>query len=277
LSDRDISGTIEGMNNKNIGFWTGIVVLVVVAGVLVWYMASHPAPQPAGTSATGQNAPGSIHENQPYYTIDAVYPTATPLAKTAGATADANARATMQSFVESTIADFKNQNVDGLTEADAQTMGLGAGRQYALDIEYVSTSTAKTTSYIFTIYQDTLGAHPNGDYQTFTFDNASGNQLTISGLFMSGSKFLNRLSMMARQSLPQTIANDEQTDASQVDTSMIDAGTEPVLDNFSEFYLANGQLVLIFPPYQVGPYALGTVLFPIPLSQIADILEPAYR
>jgi hypothetical protein len=266
------------MNTKNAGFWIGIAVLVVVAAALVWYMATHPAPVQAPGNGGSQAEAGAIHDDEQYYTIDASYPTSTPLADTAGSQADLAAQAAMQGFVNTAIADFKQQSIDPLTPDDIAMMQLGQdGRKYALDIEYTATSSPVTTSYVFTIYQDTMGAHPNGTYQTFTFDNASGNQLTLADLFLPNSGFLQRLSSMARQTLPQTIANEEQADVSQVDGSMIDAGTEPTTDNFSNFYLTNGQLVIVFPPYQVGPYALGTVLFPIPLSQISDILKPAYR
>lgn len=269
------------MNTKDTGFWVGIGVLAIVAIALLWYMATHPAP--AQAPGTGQNAAtvganGTIHDDGQYYAIDATYPTTTTLATTAGTKADEAARAAMESFVNTQIATFKQQNIDTLTPDDIQVMQLGQdGRQYALDIAYTATSSPTIDSYVFTIYQDTMGAHPNGTYQTFNFDAATGDRLTISSIFLPNSGFLNRLSTMARASLPATIASEEQIDPSQVDMGMIADGTGPTIDNFSQFYVANGQLVIIFPPYQVGPYSLGTVLFPIPLSQVKNILEPEYR
>ena len=60
-----------------------------------------------------------------------------------------------------------------------------------------------------------------------------------------------------------------------MDMEYIKSGTLPEEDAFQSFYFEGSTLVLLFPPYQIGPYALGMILLPIPASELKD-LRPAY-
>jgi hypothetical protein len=62
-----------------------------------------------------------------------------------------------------------------------------------------------------------------------------------------------------------------------VDKDYIASGTLPIDDAFQNFAIDNDTLLMIFPPYQVGPYVYGTVTDPIPLSALKDIIDPEYR
>ncbi len=63
---------------------------------------------------------------------------------------------------------------------------------------------------------------------------------------------------------------------------MIDEGTEPDVDNFSEFQpvvAADGQVTalrFVFAPYQVGPYADGTQTVDVPASVLLPHVAPEY-
>ena len=57
---------------------------------------------------------------------------------------------------------------------------------------------------------------------------------------------------------------------------MLLSGTAPSEENFSTFYLTDAELVIVFSPYQVGPWAIGTQTLPIPLSELQG-LRSAYR
>ncbi len=63
---------------------------------------------------------------------------------------------------------------------------------------------------------------------------------------------------------------------------MIDEGTEPEADNFSEFVPvldAAGRVTalrFVFPPYQVGPYADGTQTVEVPATVLLPHVAPAY-
>lgn len=63
---------------------------------------------------------------------------------------------------------------------------------------------------------------------------------------------------------------------------MIDEGTEPDVDNFSQFQPLVGTdgkvtaLRFVFPPYQVGPYADGTQMVDVPVAVLRPHLAPEY-
>lgn len=63
---------------------------------------------------------------------------------------------------------------------------------------------------------------------------------------------------------------------------MIDEGTEPDVDNFSQFQPivgADGKVTalrFVFPPYQVGPYAEGTQTVDVPAAVLLPHVAPEY-
>ncbi len=65
--------------------------------------------------------------------------------------------------------------------------------------------------------------------------------------------------------------------------AMIEAGTGPDPDNFSEFEPIPGEggklagLRFVFPPYQVGPYAAGTQTVDVPAAVLLPHVAPGYR
>ncbi len=56
----------------------------------------------------------------------------------------------------------------------------------------------------------------------------------------------------------------------------IDEGTEG-WEDFAAFIFGTENLELVFPPYQVGPYALGSQNVEVPYEELAVFLRPEYR
>ena len=253
------------------------ILLLVVIGLVGWYMATHQAPEPylpqaetPGTPVVERPEPQTVTEHAQFYDIEAAYPAETLLLASAGAKADATAIAAMKAFIDKTVSDFKREgNFANLTKEDLQIMGYEDGRKQALAIEYDETKGAHTVSYAYTIYVDTFGAHPNAFFRTFTFDTESGAELSIQNLFLPKTPYLARLSEISRTELTKTLGLD-------IDIKYMNEGTAPETKNFQSFTINGDALVLIFPPYQVGPYALGTQTVTIPLVQLKDILKAAY-
>lgn len=253
------------------------ILLLVVAGLAGWYMATHRAPEPYLPPAEIPSAPvverpepQTVMEHAQFYDIEAAYPAETLLLASAGAKADATAIASMKAFIDKTVSDFKREgNFANLTKEDLQIMGYDDGRKQALAIEYDETKGTHTVSYAYTIYVDTFGAHPNAFFRTFTFDTESGAELGIKDLFLPRAAYLGRLSEISRSELTKTLSTD-------IDIAYLNQGTAPAAKNFQNFTINADALVLIFPPYQVGPYALGTQTVTIPLAQLEDILKPTY-
>lgn len=88
--------------------------------------------------------------------------------------------------------------------------------------------------------------------------------------------------------LSQRVDADELPPAERVEvlkgaSRMIDEGTEPDPDHFSEFEPlvgADGRiraLRFVFAPYQVGPYSDGTQTVEVPAASLLPYITPAYR
>lgn len=253
------------------------ILIVLVLGFTIWYMATHQAPAPYGapvetaSPAPEVRAPETYEEHGQYFDIAATYPAETALNASLGAAEDDAAVSLMGDFVTDTVNEFKAQgNFDNLTPEDIQIMGLSDTRKESIMIDFEEMLGRNTASYVFTIYVDTLGAHPNAFYRTFTFDLGTGEELGIGDLFVPKSEYLKRLSAISEFELSKALGDT-------VDIEYVRDGVKPEALNFQSFAIEGDALVLIFPPYQVAPYAAGTHRVSIPLSQLAEILKPAYQ
>src|SRR3989344_6541864 len=129
-----------------------------------------PLPQEQHVLAGTKMADGSYtySENADYYTVEAAYPATQPLVEQA---------------LASRIAEFKRSgDFANLTAEDIKIQGLSPDRKYALDMQYKAYAGSGYVSYLYSIYEDTLGAHPNGYYLTFVFDK-NGDMVTLGQLF----------------------------------------------------------------------------------------------
>lgn len=257
----------------------GLVILALVLAGVIWYMATHPASAPVPTETTATSTPnapvagntGSLNESGAYYEITAKYPTATPIATSGSVEANAKAVDMMKQFELNTIAEFKKQgNFANLSHDDVQMLGLDQ-RKESLDITYQSYTGSGTVSYVFTIVEDTHGAHPNSTYRTFTFNKTTGTQLSLSDLFSPGAPYLTTLSTKSRALLPAAIAKRVGISAASVDKTMLNSGTTAKAESFQNWYADGTNLVIIFPPYQVAAYAAGTQTISIPFSQLTSL------
>jgi hypothetical protein len=264
------------LKHKHLALISAGALIAIFLGLAVWYMASHPAPvaiAPETATTTTPTEPTqtdkTVLDLHKYYEIRAKYPLSVPTQD-----GGVSAQQTMQTWVTEQIATFKSEShLDSLTPEDIKMQGLDQGQTYALTIAYTKHSSDSTISYDYEIYANTLGAHPNTYYHTFTFDKQSGAMLELSNLFVPGTPYLGLLSKRARADLPAIINKQSNGGA---DTRDIEYGTAPKIESFQNFYIENGNLVIVFAPYQVGPYALGTVLLPIPLSSLKASLNSKY-
>lgn len=262
------------MDTKSTTIIGGVVFLIIAIGLVLWYMGEHPAPfnnQHGGTgmatSTTAAVGDQKLDEHAKYYDITASYPGSVAL----GAGSSAQAVEIMKQFEVNAISAFKEQgNFDKLTPQDIKMFGFDQGRKEALEIKYNTNKGPHSVSYVFTLYEDTFGAHPNTYYRTFTFDTKTGKGVDLSDIF-SSTDYLTTLSNMSRAQLPSVIAKKGGMKVSEVDTDYIQRGTTPDTDNFTNWYIEKGNLVLIFPPYQVGPYVIGEQEVSLPLSSLPGV------
>ncbi len=252
----------------------GGILLLVLIGVGIWFFFFRTLQTPEAPilvpPVAEETSDETVSDIGTYHETKGVYPATTPLKASAGVQADQKAVASMKRFIETEIATFKRDSgVDSITPDDIETQMLGGDRKYALEITYKMYESTGTLSYVYFIYANSLGAHPNTYHRTFTFDTKTGTELTLADLFEPGTSYLEIISDLARERLPDMMSGD-------VDTDYLERGTEPKVESFERFYLDSGSLVIVFSPYEVGPYAIGTQLLPISLSDLPAI-KTRYR
>lgn len=247
------------------------LALVFFGGVLVAFGAlyGHQEDTTADITEThvltGTTAPagGYVYaEDMPYYTVTVLYPATTTLA----GKADSAARLAIETALAQRIDEFKtNGNFASLTPEDISVQGLGPDRKYALDMMYKVYASAKYVSYVYTIYEDTLGAHPNAYYLTLVFD-ATGSRVGITDILAGNPNGLEELSLVASAQvngeLKKRIGVDDTTGSIFAD------GLSPTEHNYRNFYVDGDTLAVLFQPYQVAAYALGSFEARIPLADL---------
>jgi hypothetical protein len=224
------------------------------------------------TSVVGatMNAKGDFEykKSTDYVEIEATYPSKTSLS----GEADAKARLTMESWVDERVAAFEKQ-VNGELLTPSEMARLKAdGRKYAMGISYSTYTSEGHVSYVYQIYEDMGGAHPNTYYTTFTFDQ-SGTALDLADLFKPGARYLDRLSKLSYDYLVVDLAKRFSVKLDEDQLDWVRMGTEPSPEALQFFYLDQSNLVIIFPPYQVAAYVAGKSEVRIPLSELSELSD----
>lgn len=251
-----------------------VVLFIILATVglgllLLFFFKEETGPSKEGGPVEGivkEEGKRQVVDRGRYHAAEAYYPPLVPIEDTEGA---ASATASLEAFVLQETSRFKDSFVSTLTAEDIQVQGLGGERIYTLLMDYDEYESASTVSYVYHMYADTPGAHPNVYYRTFVFQKETGKELRLDDLFVTDA-YLQVLSEMSRAKIRATIGES-------VSDDMLLAGTTPDADNFQNFYLSGDELVIIFPPYQVGPWAAGTQEARLSLLELSALLAPEYR
>ena len=158
---------------------------------------------------------------------------------------------------------------DGYGGAKAQNQAQAAHKagshvkQYTFDGRYQVRFNSEELLSLEQTYMDYLGgAHPNTYLDTINVNLKNGKLLSLGDMFKAGSNYLPRLNAIVAKQVA-----DEQQLKGFFDKKVEVNGTE-------NFYITdNADLVIVYPPYAVAPYAAGTIEFIIPVSQVADIFN----
>lgn len=129
---------------------------------------------------------------------------------------------------------------------------------YSLDILYQAYQQGPYISYVFTVFQDTGGAHPYSFYDSISYNTETNQVIGIDDLVKENSSFLEIVSDNTREKLSKNKAI--------VSYDMMIQGTLPKLENFSQFAFTEDGYLFFFPPYQVAPYSSGKFQVLLPYS-----------
>lgn len=184
-----------------------------------------------------------INEENDVYKINAVYPVF------GNSTIDSE----INSFIQKEVSTFKSENSEPFP---------GQVAKYSFGSHYRVVKSDRAVSIIFNIETYSGGAHGNLFVRTFVYTK-SGERLSIGSFFTPGSKYLEKISELAKQKLGE-----------KSDEDWYNEGTAPVSSNFDAFYISpEGKLNIIFQPYQVGPWVMGSPEISIDFSEFGDTLE----
>jgi len=112
------------------------------------------------------------------------------------------------------------------------------------------------------------GAHGYENNVSFNYDIKNKKDIELKDLFSDNPDYLIMLSTKSREYLKNKFAVVTEEDKKNSDpealkeyvdnmNSMIDSGTEPVIDNFSVFTFTPDKIKIYFEQYQVGSYVIG--------------------
>ena len=125
-------------------------------------------------------------------------------------------------------------------------------RSYVLDTSFDVKESDKYITFIFQSSVDTGGAHPNVAIKTFTYT-TEGEKVDIFKYLkieFDDVFLIDNISTVVKDKL-RSRYDDEYI------YEQIERGAAPSYENFELFYEEDGEIYFIFPPYSVGPYALG--------------------
>jgi hypothetical protein len=259
---------------------TGIaLVLLVIAAAVVGLWASM-ARSPAADMQSQHVLQGVRQDNHDFvytestdvYDIKATWPDKVPLPTAA---ASAAAGLALEQALKDRIDQFKvDGNFANLTAEDKQIQGLDGTRKYALSMEYKDYTAPGYHSYLYTVYADTLGAHPNAYFFTKVFD-LNGAEATLGQVLSNNPNWLEELSLVVSQDVQkQLIARlgdslPSGAEGPDVTGVMFPEGVAPKAENFQNFVINGGDLVIAIPPYQVASWAAGSFEVRVPLADFA--------
>lgn len=163
----------------------------------------------------------------------------------------------IESFIQGQIKDFK-QNM--------KEYPLSPLQFYTLDISYQTYTYKNYITYVFEIFLDTGGAHPNTYIHTISYNKKTDQIVTINTLIKEQPNILETLSKESRAKL---MTSDKFKEANIEDIKdMIIEGTNAVEKNFRNFAFSKDGLILFFENYQVAPYVYGSFEVTIPYSTL---------
>lgn len=139
---------------------------------------------------------------------------------------------------------------------------------FGVDVEYVQLN-SHYISILVKINGFSGGAHGYENLYSYNYDVLNKKELVLKDFFPNDTNYLKTVSDFAKSNLIEQFTNNikradftndkEWNDALQnIDKSMIEDGTKPLVDNFSVFTYVPGMLTLYFNQYQVAPYVYGS-------------------
>lgn len=167
----------------------------------------------------------------------------------------------------------KDARTKFLHEIENMFIDPGQSQKSGLVIRFESkTVSANLLSIVMEVSPYIAGAaHPNVRTESFAYDIVMKKQLSLTDMFNQNTKYLERLSELSIKQLIDT--SKKNNTYYEAKLQMIKQGAAPKEENFKTFAIKDGSLIVLFDPYQVGPYAEGVQTVTLKRADITDVLS----
>ncbi len=258
------------MRNETLKNVITAAVILVVAGLAVYYWSAAPAGQaPVAGGTVPAVATGTISESGTVagqnYTVTAYYP------KLSGVSAADAWNAYAATLVQSQVSDFKtavSQNDVSLLPPSMKSLANTFNIIYSMDGVSAGYASAIFNSETYLIGM----AHPAHLMTPLNVDLRTGAIIQLADLFAPGADYAQKLSDLTTASLLSQIQSGAYGSTPDFLSQTGGASADP--SNFQVFGLSPQGLVIHFQDYQVGPGAAGPAQVVIPYSGLKDIAAP---
>ncbi len=174
---------------------------------------------------------------------------------------------TVQDTINAVFAGIYDDAVEMTSSMETQSKddfeaGFAVG-PYALDVKYVvHYLSGDVLSVTISQYTYLGGAHGGTSIYPFNYNIATGNQLSISELFVGGSDYMNVI--------------DTNIAAEIVNRDLYELAPFSTVGSAAQYYLTLDSVVFFFQEYEYFPYAAGIQEFAIQYPAFSGMLAPDY-
>lgn len=160
----------------------------------------------------------------------------------------------IKSDIQNIVNDFKN------------SLNNETDWQYVLEISFNYYEYENYISFVFNVFSQTGGAHPNTRVFTVNYDIKNDKIIDITELTKMYTNILEIFSKTSYESLKD---NDKILQYGNED--MFKRGLEERIENFRNFVFDKNGIVLFFNPYDIAPYVAGSFVVKVPYDKLDKI------
>ena len=175
-----------------------------------------------------------------------------------------------EKFTEDYTTSYKNTMLPLYNQDRADTSKIAWYEYHYLIEATTQQGTANTLSYLATIDYYEGGAHGINQLITFNFDIATGKLITLADVFAPGyeTQLKNCLLKALKSKTGLNSINE-----------LKDEGYLYSMDMFASenFILNNETITFVYNPYEIAPYALGSIELVITYSEVSQILNSSFK
>jgi len=243
--------------NTTVGLILVVVAIVVASWVFWGNKTAEPMVDNSGTTKIDSEIPVSITTKK---IIENNFSGSVPVI-----TGTSSSAIEAQKYIDQTIADFKTRADTEVPDMKAEFGPNSPPATYSIDITADYQKSTKTESIIISEYVYTGGANGMSIYKVFTNSLETGNILSLSDMIKPEKRdaFVSLVKQKLLVWTPYGVTEP---------VVFPDEVNKLTFDSFTNWSLDGLNLNIYFDKYDIGPGALGAVVFPIPLADIQDFL-----